>query len=172
MNVKRILPTGIGIVLVALLGAACASQGSVTENRATGNTLAAPNPPPTPSTAPAPAPSPDGTYSGSCDYTLSNAIYGNDHLTGEVDLKNTGNIGTVNRVRISWPQEGYAPIVAHKTVRVPAGGSKVVRFHVPVASMGNVITNLQSWQERHNFRDGCHYRTTIIDTFGSVQSGS
>jgi hypothetical protein len=88
---------------------------------------------------------------------LSPSLYGNDYLVGEVTLHNTGNIGTVVRVRFTWPQEGMAPIVAHKMVRVPFGQSKTVRFpcqrrHV---SNSNVIDLLQSWQE-HHARCWCH----------------
>ncbi len=120
-------------------------------------------------TAPAPVPSPDGTYSGSCDYTLtsdfSSSISG--HLIGEIDLENTGNVGTIDRVRITWPQEGFPPIVATRTVRTPAGASKTVRFHVAASS--NMIDELQSWQEHHNLRDGCHYRATITGTYGGAR---
>jgi len=117
---------------------------------------------------PAPVPSPNGTFQGSCDYTLTNNIYGNDHLIGEVDLTNTGNIGTVVRVRITWPQEGYAPITARKTVRTKPGTTTPVRFHIPVSSSGNVINQLQSWQLSHNDRTGCTYDAKVVRTFGSA----
>jgi len=127
-------------------------------------------PPSAPAAAPAPAPSPDGNYTGSGDYTLSPTVYGNNYLVGEVDLTNTGNIGTVIRVKFTWPQEGYPPIKAVKTVRVPYGASKTVRFHVSAGNVSNsnVIDLLQSWQEGHNFKDGFTYKATIIDTFGAV----
>ncbi len=120
-------------------------------------------------TAPAPVPSPDGTYSGSCDYTLSDSFSMSDAgtLIGEIDLENTGNVGTIDHVRITWPQEGFAPIVATRTVRAPAGASKTVRFHVTASQ--NVISELQSWQEHHNLRDGCHYRATITGTYGGAR---
>ena len=119
---------------------------------------------------PAPTPSPNGTFTGSCDYTLSSDIYGNDHLIGEIDLHNNGNIGTVVKVRITWPQEGYAPIEAKRTVKTKPGEHLAVRFHIAVPSTGNVITQLQSWQEQHNFKKGCTYKATITSTYGSPQS--
>lgn len=113
-------------------------------------------------------PNPDGTYSGSCDYTLSDNFSSGTAgtLVGEVDLRNTGNIGTVDRVRITWPQEGFAPIARTRTVHVPAGKSMAVRFHVPASQ--NMIAELQSWQERHNLRDGCTYHAAITGTLGGT----
>ena len=119
---------------------------------------------------PAPTPSPDGKYTGSCDYTLSSNFSGTgyDHLIGEIDLHNTGNVGTVVNVRITWPQEGYAPIEAKRTVKTKPGEHLAVRFHIPVATSGNVITLLQSWQSNHNDNSGCTFKATITGTFGSV----
>ena len=126
-----------------------------------------------PPAAPAPpTPNPQGTYQGSCNYTIASSPSQQDTLTGEVDVTNTGNIGTVVRVRISWPQEGYAPIARHRTVRVRPGATKAVRFHVPVGNSwdgSNVISNLQAWQTGHGLRDGCRYRGGIVNTFGQAQ---
>lgn len=83
-------------------------------------------------------------------------------------MKNTGNVGVVLHTRITWPQEGTPPIVARRTVKVPWSHSKVVRFSVPVSNSSNVIDLLQSWQEHHNFRDGCTYNVKIVDTYGPV----
>lgn len=161
-------------VVIGVIGAALGSPstgtpaavGSSSPQASPGSTQAASG-----STSPAPqaSPNPDASYQGSCDYTLSSSIYGNDHLIGEVDQDNTGNIGVVVRVRITWPQEGAPPITARKTVQLPYGASnKPVRFHVPVASGGNVINQLQSWQENHNFKNGCTYHATILRTYGSA----
>jgi len=117
--------------------------------------------------APAPEPSPDGNYSGSCDYTLgSDPVGGTARAIGEIDLTNTGNIGTVTHVRITWPQEGYAPLSMTRNVHVRAGASKSVRFHMPLSS--DQVDRLQSWQEGHNFKDGCTYHAAITDTFGQA----
>lgn len=120
--------------------------------------------------APAPAPSPNGTYTGSGDYTLSPTLYGDNYLIGEVDVTNTGNVGIIARVKFTWPQEGYPPIVAHKTVRIRYGATKVVRFHVNVGNVSNsnVIDLLQSWQSGHGYANGYHWTATIIGTYGAT----
>jgi hypothetical protein len=70
--------------------------------------------------APAAAPNPQGNYNGSCDYTLGNSpATGTATLVGEVDLTNNGNIGTIVKVRMTWPQEGYPPITVRKTIPAP-----------------------------------------------------
>lgn len=121
-----------------------------------------------PTTAPPPTAAPDGTYRGSCDYTLgSDPVGGTARAIGEVDLTNTGNVGTVVVVRITWPQEGYGPLVMTRTVRTAPGERKAVRFHRPLSQ--NQIDLLQSWQDAHNFRDGCTYKASIVKTWGSVQ---
>jgi len=129
------------------------------------------------SSAPAPTPppqaNPDGTYQGSCDYLLgSDPVGGFGPSTareiGEIDLKNTGNVGVVVKTRITWPQEGAAPITARKTVHLPFGASKIVRFKVPMT--GDQVDLLQSWQERHDFNDGCTYHAAFTQTYGQVQS--
>ncbi len=118
--------------------------------------------------APTPTPNPNGTYQGSCDYTLTQDFNNPDAnwLVGEIDLTNTGNVGVIVKTRITWPQEGYPPITARKTVRLAYGQSKPVRFHVPANS--NVITLLQSWQTNHNYNDGCTYHAAFTSTFGAV----
>lgn len=87
-------------------------------------------------------------------------------LTGEIDVNNTGNIGTVDKVKITWPQEGYGPIVMRRTVRVAAGASQAVSFHKNASQ--TVISNLQAWQTGHNYNDGCTYKVTMVNEFGSV----
>lgn len=115
-----------------------------------------------------PAPSPDGSFQGSCDYQLGDDPAGGTAvLVGEVDLDNTGNIGTVVHVRITWPQEGAAPVAATRTVRVPAGAQgQPARFRLHASV--DVIESLQSWQERHDFKDGCTYAAEITGTYGPV----
>lgn len=156
--------TGLAVALVVIgISAALSKPQHHTHTTAAGQTTPAYTPPPVPT------PSPNGTYVGSCDYLLSSSLYGKDHLIGEVDLHNTGNIGTVVRVKITWPQEGQKPIARFKTVRTNPGAHVVVRFKVAVSSTSNVITSLQSWQEHHSMRDGCTYNATETDTFGSAQ---
>jgi hypothetical protein len=130
-----------------------------------------PSPPPAPTTPPPPAANPDGTYQGSCDYILGDDPVGGfgpgtAKLIGEIDLANTGNVGVIVRTRITWPQEGAAPITARKTVHLPNGADKVVRFSVPMT--GDQVDLLQSWQERHGFKDGCTYHAAFTSTYGQV----
>ena len=83
---------------------------------------------------------------------LTNNIYGNDHLIGEVDLTNTGNIGTVVRVRITWPQEGYAPITARKTVRTKPGTTTHTAVHtgpVPGPDMEFCLVGTRGLEPRY-----------------------
>ncbi|HMH91209.1 MAG TPA: hypothetical protein VK586_09010 [Streptosporangiaceae bacterium] len=117
--------------------------------------------------AAAATPDPKGTYTGSCDYTLGDNPGGNPGTavaTGEVDVVNTGNIGTVDTVTITWPQEGYAPLAMHATVKIAAGATLPVPFHVPLTSAQ--VDNLQGYQLGHPGEDGCTYGATITDTYG------
>jgi len=109
-----------------------------------------------------PAPHPDGTYSGSCDYTLSNSLSESNAgtLVGEVDLVNTGNVTTHVKVRITWPQEGFAPIAMTRVVKTRPGQHLAVRFHTTASQ--SVISQLQSWQDGHGLNNGCTYKATIL----------
>lgn len=150
------------IVAAAAIGAA-AGGGHKQQHHATTVAQPATSAPPAPA-----APNPDGTYRGSCDYLLPNNFPGTYRVIGEVDLHNTGNIGTVVKVKITWPQEGYGPIRMTRSVRTLPGDHSVVRFRKVVSS--NQIDLLQSWQEHHGMRDGCTYKASMVKTFGSVQS--
>ncbi|SRR6266851_695033 len=124
----------------------------------------------TPASAAAPAPAvpdPKGTYTGSCAYTLGdNPAGGTAMATAEVDLVNTGNIGTTDRVTISWPQLGYAPITATRTVNSAAGASTPVPFSRPLSS--TELDNLQNYEMGHlGTGDYCTYAVTIMSTFGA-----
>jgi hypothetical protein len=114
----------------------------------------------------APTPNPDGTYSGSCDVSLSDALYGQNYLTADVNLHNTGNVGTITRVRISWGQQGFAPITETRTVRVRDGASRTVHFHY--AASQEQISRFQDVQLADSNGDGCHYRATNTGTFGAA----
>jgi hypothetical protein len=114
------------------------------------------------------APSPDGTYQGACNYTLGNdPVGGTAVATGDVQVMNTGNIGTIVKVSISWPQQGYSPLSMTKTVQVPSGQTNDVQFHRPLSQ--DQLSNLQNWQTGHGFSDGCTYDATITGTYGTVQ---
>jgi len=122
-----------------------------------------------------PAPKPTahaaGTAHGSCDYELATDISDYDahagDLNGEVDAANTGNVGIVMDVTITWPQLAHPAISMHRGVKVPAGQIRTVRFTKAVG--GAVISRLQSWQEHHDFANGCTYDGRITGTYGPVQ---
>lgn len=113
-------------------------------------------------------PSPNGTYQGACDYTLGdNPVGGTAVATGDVSVTNTGNIGTLVRVKITWPQQGYPSLAMTKKIRLNAGANQDVQFHMPLTY--DQISNLQNWQTGHNYQDGCTYKATIMHTFGQPQ---
>ena len=117
--------------------------------------------------APAPTASPDRTYQGSCDYLLdAGGNFGSYALVGEIDLTNTGNTGVVVHTRITWPQEGSSPVTMRKTVHLPFGADKPVRFRMPATS--EQIDLLQSWQDSHSYNDGCTYHAAFDSTYGPV----
>jgi hypothetical protein len=118
-------------------------------------------------TAPAAAPSPDGTFTGSCNYTLGDSpSTGTAMATGDINVENTGNVGIVTKVTITWPQEGFSPLSLTKTVRVPYGGSLDVQFHRPLT--GTQVDNLQNYQLGHAGDDGCTYNGSMVGTFGAA----
>lgn len=157
-----IAAAALGVLAIAGCNATTAAKTSSVATAAPGSTTSA-----TPAAAPAPTPSPDGTFTGSCDYTLgSDPVGGTAVFVGEVDLANTGNVGTITRVKITWPQEGFSPIAAFRTVRTAAGQHKAVRFHR--AADGNEVDLLQSWQTGHDYRAGCTYHATITGTYGAA----
>ena len=167
--VKALAGLAAFIVIFIVIAAALGSSHPKGSTAATTAATTAPAVPAATTSAP-PSPNPAGTYSGSCSYTLStnfsNYTADAGTLTGEVDVINTGNIGTIVHVRITWPQEGYGPIVMARTVHLAAGTTRPVSFH-QVAGQ-NVISNLQNWQQGHNDNDGCTYKATITGTFGNA----
>lgn len=159
-------------IISALVSVAGCTNSSVGTNNAGAVTKSTTSPKPAPPPpAPAPSPSAGGTYQGACDYTLNDNFQSSvaAWATGDVEVNNTGNIGTVNRVRITWPQQGFNPLVMVKTVRVGAGGSRDVQFHMALGQQQ--ISNLQNWQLGHNGDSGCTYRVAMIATFGQVSNG-
>jgi hypothetical protein len=118
--------------------------------------------------APAPVPSPAGNISGSCDVSLSSGIYGQNYLTASVTANNTGNIGTISRIKVSWPLQGFSPIVKVKHVRVAAGGSKQVQFRAPVNEQQ--VSQFQDEQlaASNGNSNVCSYHATIVSTYGTA----
>lgn len=122
------------------------------------------NTPAATTTSAAPAPSPDGTFEGSCDYTLgSSPATGTAVAIGDIQADNTGNVGIKVHLTISWPQEGYGPLKLSKTIRLGYGQSQDVQFHLPLT--GTQLDRLQSYQLSHT-DTGCKYNGEMTDTFG------
>jgi hypothetical protein len=106
---------------------------------------------------------PSGKITGSCDYELGSGDGSDYSFTAEVEVENTGDVGIVTVATVSWPQFGRAPVKAKKKVRTSAGRTVTVRFdrHATMTQ----LSALQSWQERHDYDDGCKYHASIVDTF-------
>jgi hypothetical protein len=126
----------------------------------------------TESVAPSPAaPDPHAELDGSCDYELSTNI--NDYerhagdLAAEVSVTNTGNIGVVITVTISWPQYGRKPILGSRSVRVAVEQTVTVQF-TRVATSPE-ISRLQSAMEHDDYELNCDYDGRITDMFGGVR---
>ncbi|HVT97918.1 MAG TPA: hypothetical protein VHE33_10440 [Acidobacteriaceae bacterium] len=112
-------------------------------------------------------PSTSGTYEGACAYTLGdNPAGGTAVATGDIDVTNTGNIGEVIKLKISWPQQGFSPLTRTSTVRLAKGQEQDVQFNHPLTS--DQLDNLQNWQTSHGFKSGCTYNGTIVSTFGTA----
>lgn len=175
--VRWALAVGAVLVVGAGIGAATSSPAkhaakvaTTTAHRAMSSAPAvAPAAKTTAEAPPAAVPDPAGTVTGSCAYELvfDNIEPGHDHmgdLNGEVDVANTGNIGTVVKVTITWPQLGHPAIKVVKSVKVAYGQTVTVPFTRPATT--SVIDRLQSWQNSHDFKDGCTYDGSIVDTYG------
>jgi len=166
-NVILIIAGALAVIIAASV-AISAAAGNGRHPAAAGTSAAPAAAPAAQAAAPAPVPSPAGTGAGSCDYTLGDNPAGDPSTavaTAEVDLTNTGNVGTVVRVTVGWPQEGYAPLTMTRTVRMPYGASGApVSFHMPLTS--TQLDNLQNWQLGHTGQDGCTYSETILRTYG------
>ena len=156
---------GLGIVAGALSSGKTPASSAGEQGGTTPSTTAQTSAPP-----PAPTPSPNGTYTqGSCSYDLgSDPVNGTAVATGDVTVKNTGNIGTVIRVRFTWPQEGFSPLVSVHKIRLAAGATTDVQFNHPLTS--NEVDALQNYQLGHSDL-GCTDNAAIINTYGSVTGG-
>jgi hypothetical protein len=167
----RVIAEIVGGVVLLFLGVAIGSADKKTPSSPPAVAPSQPAQAAATSAPPAPSsvtPSPNGTYQGACDYTLGNNPAGGTAVaTGDVQVTNTGNIGTVDRVKITWPQQGFAPLAMTKRIRLAAGASQDVQFHMPLTY--DQISNLQNWQTGHNYQDGCTYKATMISTFGQPQ---
>src|SRR4051794_1784842 len=121
------------LVLLALAVVACGSTttrtvtATVTEPAAgeptateTGPSEPAPEPPQRQ------VPNPDGRFNLQCDYVLGDFGDSGDPAQGYRfiaggRISNTGNIGIITRVKITWEQLGADPITYTREVRIPRG---------------------------------------------------
>ena len=168
---RRVIAEIVGGAVLLFLGVAIGASGKNTPSSPSAASSSQPAQAAATSAPPTPAPvtaSPNGTYQGACDYTLgNNPVGGTAVATGDIQDTNTGNIGTVVRVKITWPQQGYPSLAMTKKIRLAAGESQDVQFHKPLTQ--DEISNLQNWQTGHNYQDGCTYKATIMHTFGQPQ---
>lgn len=155
------LPTALLAALTA-----CAADSAAPEP--TSETSATETPSPTdftPSITPdaAPEPQPSGTFRHSCDYVLgdgSNYTSTGYRFVADVNLQNTGNVGTVNQVTATWFLAGGGKVTETKSVRIPTGQRTRVGFTKPVG--GDEIDLHQSLTVGRT----CHVKVGITDTFG------
>jgi len=153
-------------VALAMTIAAC---GSVAGRTGTDTAAESSSSPSAPAYTPSPSPSPAGKYVGSCSYTLNSNFSSSTAAwaTGDIEVTNTGNVGIVVSLKITWPQEGYNPLVMRKSgVRIGYGDDRDIQFHLPLNQ--NQITNLQNYQSGHNYASGCTYKVTILRSFGNA----
>ena len=126
---------------------------------------------PAPEISTPPVEHPDAKGTGSCNYTLgSDPVGGTAVATGDIEVRNTGNVGVQAILTITWPQQGYAPLKKAKIVKLGIGASRDVQFHRSLTS--NELDNLQNWQLGHIGEDGCTYKISLLSTFGQAQARS
>jgi len=154
------------LVVLGIIGAAL---GSGKGKSASGTTAAVSTTAPAvsaTSAAPEPVPSPAGNISGACDVSLSDSIYGQNYLTATVTATNTGNIGTIVRIKVAWPLQGFPSITKVKTVHTAAGSTKQVQFRAPVSE--SQVSQFQDMQLSSSDDNPCSYHATILSTYGSA----
>lgn len=154
-----------GFVLLVVIGIATSSGSDTPTDQAdkpTGDdvTTAADDTPTPEATV---AADPDGESDLQCAYSLGELDIDNPNYTfiGGGAIRNTGNIGTEVRVRITWDQLGADPIRFTKTYRLKPAASRNVKATVPAT---------QSQIDLHQSADGdCKATAKITGTFGSAR---
>lgn len=152
------------IVLVALMSSRGTSTAGTPASTATAQApLAAP------ATTPSALPDPHASGTGTCGVLLDPSLGSNDYLTAFVTVHNTGNVGEVVRVRVTWPQVGFADVVRHKSLRVPWHATRHVSLRVPTAALGyDAVGAFQDTPDYQHGNDPCSYRLTLVSTFGTA----
>jgi hypothetical protein len=163
-NVVLIISGAVAVLIAFGAISAALNGGHKTPGKAAGTAATVTTAPSSSAPPPPPTPNPAGTITGSCDVSLATSLYGQDYLTAQVNADNTGNIGTMVRVRVSWPLQGFSPITRARTVRVAAGATSQVEFHAAVSQ--DQVSEFQDEQLAANGSDPCHYSGTITGTWG------
>jgi hypothetical protein len=166
-----IIPGGV-IAAIAAIAIGTSGGTTVTHGTTSPTVATAPAQPAAAAPVPAPVPSPNATGSGNADYQIPSDIYGQVILTGEVDVKNTGNVGIVAKVKMHWQLTGYPDITQRKTVKVPYGQTVRVIFNKPVGSFSgngqNIVDAIQSYQGAHMDSPYGNFDLTLVSTYGQA----
>ncbi len=94
-----------------------------------------------------------------CDYLLGDSVDDDEYrFVAGGTLENTGNVGTVVRVKVEWKLLGDDPVTFSRNLRVKRGFKRDVQIKVPAT--GDQIDAHQSAD------DDCKPRAKIVDTFG------
>jgi hypothetical protein len=109
---------------------------------------------------------PDAEFTSSCDMLMpDDVLSGNYSLVGSAKVRNTGNVGIVVKVSARWDQVASDDIRDSKSVRVPRGKSRSVKFRVPATQ-----SQISEFQESPDyFNNGaCKINVRVTDTFGKA----
>lgn len=162
----RLLITIVALVLGLLLAGCAMTAGSpkpvADETAASAGNSPKASPSMEDTYTPPPSPDPEGKYTSDCDYVLGDfteTMHGY-RFVADAKLHNTGNVGTVDKVKAVWFLAGGGKVVRSKTVRLHVHRSKRVGFTVPASQ--DQIDRYQSQSGYNN----CKVRVTMIDTFG------
>jgi hypothetical protein len=108
---------------------------------------------------------PEVRFSQTCDYLLSNEIYGDISLIGDSKVRNTGNVGVRGKIIFRWNQAGAAPIKEEKEFRLEVGTTTHVRANLKYPYQGeggDIVDRIQALP----YDDHCKVNAVLTDTFG------
>lgn len=109
---------------------------------------------------------PEAEHNMDCGYVLGDFGDSGDpskgyRLVGGGRVTNTGNVGVIGQITITWEMLGQAPVKEQRQVRLAVGKSKRVSVTVPVG---------QDAIDLHQSADGdCKAKMKLTDTFGKPQ---
>jgi hypothetical protein len=161
MHLKTIRPFAVPILSLAALIAGCSTYNS-THSATVSRSPKTPAPVASVAATSSPPSNPSGNVTGSCDVSLSSQLYGQNYLTASVVATNTGNVGTVVRIKVFWPLQGFSPVTKARTVRTTPGSTVRVQFHAPVTEQQ--VSDFQNVQLAST-GDPCRYKASITGTY-------